>query len=88
MKRLERQYEISIWRRPFPLRRDIPPKGVLLEGIFARRGLDLKTMQNRSKEMAKEHGLPMGDVKRIHNSRPAHELDAWATSLNRGATSE
>lgn len=76
--KLQSEYEISIKWRAFPLRPDIPDKGIMIEELF---GNNIEMMTERIKTLetqAYSLGLPLAERTHISNSRLSHELAKWA----------
>jgi predicted DsbA family dithiol-disulfide isomerase len=62
----------------FPLHADTPSQGLLLEDLFAGRGMDLEAMYVRMKGLMDAEGLPYGRRTHTYNTRLAQELAKWA----------
>lgn len=74
-------YHLDIHWRAFPLHTDIPPEGMPIKQLLAGLPVDFNVVVNKHAAMAAELGLPFADQVRIYNSRPAHELGAWARTM-------
>jgi predicted DsbA family dithiol-disulfide isomerase len=81
---MQKNYEIEVVWRAFPLHPDTPEDGLLLEELFAGRSADINKMKLRLKQVADELGLPLNDRKKTYNSRLAQELAKWAESKGKG----
>jgi predicted DsbA family dithiol-disulfide isomerase len=81
---LQRHFEIQTQWVAFPLHPDTPEDGLPLEELYAGRGVDIKSVMLRLKQVALELGLPLGDRKMTFNSRLAQELAKWAESKGKG----
>jgi predicted DsbA family dithiol-disulfide isomerase len=76
--RLKKEYGFSFIWRAFPLHPEIPEEGVEIPELFAGRGYDIASAQERLRQVAREEGLPLGDRTRISNGRRAQELGKFA----------
>lgn len=76
-------YHLDIRWRAFPLHTDVPPEGMPIKQLLADLPVDFKVVVNKHAAMAAELGLPFADQDRIYNSRPAHELGAWAGTMGK-----
>jgi predicted DsbA family dithiol-disulfide isomerase len=81
---LYKNYEIEVHWTAFPLHPEIPEDGVTIEELFARRPEEIEKIVARLKQVADELGLPLGEQKKIYNSRLAQELAKWAESNGQG----
>jgi predicted DsbA family dithiol-disulfide isomerase len=78
IKRLSGAYDIEIVWRAFPLHRDIPMAGLLIEELFGdNQSLMMKKMQ-QLKQKATSLGLPFANRTTIADSRLAQELFKWS----------
>ena len=63
----------------FPLHRDTPGDGLLLEQLFAGTGMDIKASNQRMKALTSAEGLPFNPLRsKTFNSRKAQELAKWS----------
>jgi predicted DsbA family dithiol-disulfide isomerase len=85
IEQLRKHYDLIVQWTAFPLHPDIPEDGLTLEELFAGRNLDFVQMKLRQREVALELGLPLGESKKVYDSRLAQELSKWAESLGKGA---
>jgi predicted DsbA family dithiol-disulfide isomerase len=81
---LHKNYDMEVHWTAFPLHPEVPEDGLTLEKLFARRPEDIQKMTARLKQVADELGLPLGEQKKIYNSRLAQELAKWAESNGQG----
>ena len=83
---MERDYDIQVTWRAFPLHPDTPEEGLSLEKLFSKKGMDVDVSDVVAKlqATAAKFGLPMGDRKMTYNSRLAQELGLWAETAGRG----
>lgn len=81
---MQKEYEIETKWIAFPLHPDTPEEGLLLEDLYARRGIEIDQVKLRLKKVADELGLPLGERKKTYNSRLAQELAKWAESKGKG----
>jgi predicted DsbA family dithiol-disulfide isomerase len=81
---LRKDFNIEVRWVAFPLHPGIPEDGITLEELFAGQSVDIGKMKHRLKQVAAELGLPLGERKKIHNSRLAQELAKWAESKGKG----
>ncbi len=84
IEQLQKEYEIAIRWRMFPLHPDTPEEGLLLERLFANYPVDINKMMHQLQKTAADLGLPFGDRKKTYNSRLCQELGLWAESKNKG----
>jgi len=82
----QKEYEIAVRWRAFPLHPNTPENGVSLEELFADYPVDREMMMRRLRNTAAELGLPFGERHMTFNSRLAQELGAWAESKKNGDT--
>lgn len=83
VEKLKNEYDIELEWRPFYLRPDTPPEGMELPDYVRRSqasGVDV-----RLKEMANSHGLDYAPVKRLYNTRLAHESTENARECGKGS---
>lgn len=84
IEQVQKDYEIAIQWRMFPLHPNTPEEGLLLERLFANSPVDIKEMMNQLQKTAADLGLPFGERVKTYNSRLCQELGLWAESENRG----
>jgi len=77
---LRTNYDVEVSWTAFPLHPETPDEGITLEELFAGKPVDIKKAAARLKQVADELGLPLGERKKIYNSRLAQELAKWAES--------
>src|SRR5262249_18000308 len=77
IEKLKRTFNITVNWVYFPLHPGTPPEGLLLERLFAGRGVDLETMYARMKRRMDAEGLPYGRRTHTYNSRLAQEIAKW-----------
>jgi predicted DsbA family dithiol-disulfide isomerase len=77
---LHKNYDIEVRWTAFPLHPEIPEDGFTLEELFAGRSINIKQIMSHLKQVADELGLPLGEQKKIYNSRLAQELAKWVES--------
>jgi predicted DsbA family dithiol-disulfide isomerase len=82
--RLQKEYDIEVFWRAFPLHPDTPEDGLSLEELYAGRLIDIESVRARLKQVADQLGLPLSDRKKTYNSRRAQELAKWAESKGKG----
>lgn len=83
IKRLSREYNLTIIRRAFPLHPEIPQEGLSFETLFSNnRALMEKKLEELDKK-AFSLGLPLARRTTISNSRLAQELAKWADTEGR-----
>lgn len=83
---MERDYDIRVKWRAFPLHPDTPEDGLSLEDLFRKKGMlvDVREVVAKLQATAARFGLPMGDRKMTYNSRLAQELGLWAETRGKG----
>ncbi len=81
---MQKNFEVEIQWKAFPLHPETPEEGLTLEELFADRDIDIPQVMARLKKAAKELGLPLGERKKTYNSRLAQELGKWAETRGRG----
>jgi predicted DsbA family dithiol-disulfide isomerase len=77
LKKLQRNYDITVQRVHFPLHPETPPEG--------RRRDDFKTRNARMKGLMEAEGLPYGERTHTYNSRLAQEIGKWADTQPGGS---
>lgn len=83
IKRLEREYDVKIRYRAFPLHPDIPKKGMPIQELF---GHDFPLMTDKMHQLEKiavSLGLPFAKRSTISDSRLSQELAKWAETKGR-----
>lgn len=78
IKKLEKEYDIQIHWRAFPLNPDIPDEGMPVEELFGHNIALMNDKMNQLEKTASSFGLPLINRKTISNSRRAQELAKWA----------
>ncbi|MBU1344938.1 MAG: DsbA family protein [Proteobacteria bacterium] len=70
IEKLEKEYDIHIKWRAFPLHPDTPEQGLSLEDLFKKKGIpvDVDKMMAQLKATAAKFGLALGDRKMTYNS--------------------
>ncbi len=83
---MEKEYEIQVKWRAFPLHPDTPEQGLSLEALFAKKGMpmDVDKMMAQLQATAAKFDLPMGNRKMTYNSRLAQEVGLWAEEKGKG----
>ncbi|MCK5165153.1 MAG: DsbA family protein [Desulfobacula sp.] len=86
IEKLEKEYDIRIKWRAFPLHPDTPEKGRTLEELFKKKGVSVNVdkMMKQLKATAAKFGLALGDRKMTYNSRLAQEVGLWAQTKGHG----
>ena len=82
VEKLKNEYDMELEWRPFYLRQDAPPEGMDLPD-YVRRS-QASGADARLKEMANLHGLDYAPVKRLYNTRLAHEATEYARECGKG----
>jgi len=57
---------------------------VRLEDLFSGKSIDIDAMRRKFHKTAAELGLPLGDMEKMFNTRPAQELRYWAAAQGTG----
>jgi predicted DsbA family dithiol-disulfide isomerase len=81
---LRKNYDMAVRWKAFPLHPDTPEEGLALEELYAGRGVNIKQVLARLKQVAEELGLPLEERKRTYNSRRAQELAKWTETEGKG----
>jgi len=84
IEQLRKNYQIEVRWLAFPLHPEVPEDGLTLEELFSGRSVDIQKILIRLKQVADELGLPLGNQKKIYNSRLAQELAKWTESRGKG----
>ena len=86
IEKLQRNYDIAVRYRFFPLHPETPAGGISLEARFGAQadGAERKARQIRMKGLMDAEGLPYGERTHTYNSRLAQELGKWADSQGGG----
>lgn len=82
--RLQRDYNVEVSWKVFPLHPETPEEGTLLTELFNGQEEQVKIMQTRMRQLAQAEGLPLEERTRTYNSRWAQELGKWAEAQGRG----
>lgn len=82
--RLQREFDVELHWRVFPLHPETPQEGRELSELFAGRDLDIRAMQERLLQVAAREGVPLSERSRTFNSRRAQELGKWAEEQGQG----
>jgi predicted DsbA family dithiol-disulfide isomerase len=82
--RLQREYEVELRWKVFPLHPETPEEGTELAELFAGREEEIKSMQIRLRQVAQAEGLHLAERTRTYNSRRAQELGKWAEVHGKG----
>ena len=75
---MQKEYEIVIKWKAFPLHPETPLEGLTLEELFAGRPINVDEVLARLSKTARELGLPFGKREKTFNSRLAQELGKLA----------
>jgi len=78
IKKLEREYEVKICYRAFPLNPDIPENGMPVEELFGNNFSLMAEKMLQLEKIAATFGLPLTKRSTISNTRLAQELAKWA----------
>ncbi len=81
---MQKEYDVTVSRRAFPLHPDTPEEGRLLEELFRTTPEKIAEMMARLRTTAEELHLPFGARKKTYNSRLAQELGLWAEDQGKG----
>jgi predicted DsbA family dithiol-disulfide isomerase len=76
--RLQREQNVRILWRGFPLHPEVPEAGIELAELFAGSGFDLSAAHARLRQVAAQEGVELAERSRTSNSRRAQELSHWA----------
>ncbi len=82
--RLQKEYNVQLLWRVFPLHPETPTEGRELADLFAGREAMIRDMQARLQQTAAAEDLPLVERSRTYNSRFAQELGKWAEEQGRG----
>ena len=83
IKKLKRNYKITIELVHFPLHPETPPEGKTLLELFGGTPEDIKIKNTQMKEQMEAEGLPFSSERsHTYNSRLAQEIGAWADSVS------
>lgn len=78
IKNLEREYEVKINYRAFPLHPDIPENGMPIEELFGHNFPLMTDKMHQLEKIATSLGLPLAKRSTISDSRLSQELAKWA----------
>jgi predicted DsbA family dithiol-disulfide isomerase len=81
---LQKEYEVIVHWRAFPLHPETPQEGRLLEDLFKTSPEKIAGMLEHLRKTADELGLPFTTRTRTYNSRLAQELGLWAIEKGKG----
>ncbi len=86
IEKLEKEFDINIKWRAFPLHPDTPEQGQTLEEMFINKGMivDVEKIVNQLKTTAAKFGLSFGNRTMTYNSRLAQEAGLWAQTKGVG----
>lgn len=80
--RLQREHDLRIVWRGFPLHPEVPEAGLELAELFP--GYDLTAAHARLRQIAASEGVELAERHRTSNSRRAQELSYWAEEQGQG----
>jgi len=82
VEKLKAEHKVDVEWRPFYLYLDTPPEGrELLEHVRERRA---QGSEERLRQIAESYGMEFVSVKRIYNTRLAHEATEYARQYSKG----
>ena len=83
---MEKECDLNVKWRAFPLHPDTPEQGRTLEELFKHKGIpvDVDKMMKQLKITAAKLGLSLGNRKMTYNSRLAQEVGLWAETRGHG----
>jgi predicted DsbA family dithiol-disulfide isomerase len=81
---LQKEYDMTVRWRTFPLHPETPEEGQLLEDLFRTTPEKIAAMIDHLRVTAEELGLPLGARNKTYNSRLAQELGLWAEDQGKG----
>jgi predicted DsbA family dithiol-disulfide isomerase len=81
---LQKEYEITVKLRCFPLHPETPKEGRSLEDLFRASPEKLAAMLDHLRRTAEELHLPFTTRSNTYNSRLAQELGLWAIDKGKG----
>ncbi len=83
---MEKEYDIHVKWRAFPLHPDTPEQGQTLKEMFKKKGVqvDVNKIVDQLKTTAAKLGFGFGDRTMTYNSRLAQEVGLWAESKGLG----
>ena len=84
IEKLQKEYDISIIWKAFPLHPETPEEGRTLEDLFAGRPINIKEVLEHLNRTARELDLPFGKREMTYNSRLAQELGKYAEHEEKG----
>ncbi len=83
IKKLEKEYDVTIRWRAFPLHPDVPEDGMPIEELFGNNLPLMADKMHQLENIASSLGLPLAKRTTISNSRLSQELAKWAETKNR-----
>lgn len=83
IKKLEKEYDVKIRWRAFPLHPDIPDDGMPIDELFGNDFAFMADKMHKLEIIASSLGLQLAKRTRISNSRLAQELAKWAETKGR-----
>lgn len=83
IKKLEKEYDVNIRWRAFPLHPDIPEEGMPIEALFGNNFPLMTDKMHQLENIASSLGLPLAKRTTISNSRLSQELAKWAETKSR-----
>jgi predicted DsbA family dithiol-disulfide isomerase len=78
IKKLEREYEVQIRYRAFPLHPDIPEHGMPIEELFGHNFPLMTDKMHQLEKIATSLGLPLAKRSTISDTRLSQEVAKWA----------
>ncbi len=81
VEKLKESEEVEVEWLPFYLRPDTPPEGMELPAYIREKGAQVN---ERLRQMANNYGMEMTPLKRILNTRRAHEATEYARAHGQG----
>ena len=82
---MQKEFEIAVEWKAFPLHPNTPPQGLTLEELFNASSAKIMALVAGLKQTAAGLGLPFGNRTKTFNSRLAQELGLWAEDQGGGA---
>ena len=83
IKRLEREYDVKIRYRAFPLHPDIPKNGIPIQELFGHNVPLMSDKMHQLEKIAASLGLPLARRSTISDSRLSQELAKWVETKGR-----
>ena len=84
VKKLNRNYDITVQLVHFPLHPETPAEGRTLLELFGNGPEDIKAKYTRMKGLMEAEGLPYSERSHTYNSRLAQEIGTWAETQSGG----